>query len=578
MAILRLTEFTGEIPAAIPRALPNNAAQQAINTRLNDGGLTPIREPRFVTAPDGYSDQIKTIYKHEGNWLIWDKAVNVTQGAVAQERLYITGDGVPKVRIGSTTYPLSVPSPTNKITAVVSGSSDSDLGSTRVYVYTNVTEFGEESEPSPISDGVYWEPNQTVTLSGFELSGQSRGVNKQRIYRSQTSISGTTLYFIAERPASTDDFTDNVPSNEINEPIPSMDWNKPVDDLQGLISLPNGLMAAFSGKDVYFCEPFRPHAWPVKYMLTVDYPIVGLGAFGSSLAVLTEGSPYIITGGDPAMMMMEKLELNLPCVNPRAIEDLGYAIAYPSFDGLVLVSQGGARLATEGLFTKVNWQKLNPAGFVSGQYDGRYFASFSYFDRDVKESVNGTLIISPTGDSFVIRANINPLAMRYDITTSSLYYATKEGIWEWDSPSRLYDYQSWTSKEFIIPKPTNFGVIYIDATTEIAVSDLDMLEQQQQDIIDQNELLGDVGADINAECINVYEVNGDMMKTLPKECGVSVTVFADGELITTVSDINKASRLPAGFLARSWVVRIDGNLPINDVTLAMTSAELAGAP
>lgn len=578
MAILRLTGFTGEIPAAIPRALPNNAAQQAINTRLNDGGLTPIREPRFVTAPDGYSDQVKTIYKHEGDWLIWDKVVNVTQGAVAQERLYITGDGVPKMRIGSTTYPLSVPSPTNNLTAVVSGSSDSDLGSTRVYVYTNVTEFGEESEPSPISDGVYWEPDQTVTLSGFQLSGQSRGVNRQRIYRSQTSISGTTLYFIAERPASTDDFTDNVPSNEINEPIPSMDWNKPVDDLQGLISLPNGLMAAFSGKDIYFSEPFRPHAWPVKYMLTVDYPIVGLGAFGSSVAVLTKGNPYIISGGEPSMMIMEKLELNLPCLNAQGIQDLGYAVAYPSHDGLALVSQSGARLATESMFTKVLWQELTPESFVSGQYDGRYFAAYQYYDRVEDAALTGTLIISPSGDAFVSRANIEPIAMHYSIEDGLLYYADKEGIWEWDSPAKLHTTQYWVSKEFIVPKPKNFGAIYIDSNVDLSDRDKELLQEEIDDIIEQNKQLGDLGACVNGNELNECAVNCDAQIELPQEFNVSVTIYADKKLIASISKVNKMVRLPAGFLARSWVIAVSSDIPINDIALASTGAELAGTP
>ncbi|MCK7581114.1 MAG: hypothetical protein MZV65_39460 [Chromatiales bacterium] len=30
-------------------------------------------------------------------------------------------------------------------------------------------------------------------------------------------------------------------------------------------------MAGFPGRDIYFCEPYRPYAWPVEYMQSIDY-------------------------------------------------------------------------------------------------------------------------------------------------------------------------------------------------------------------------------------------------------------------------------------------------------------------
>ena len=223
-----------------------------------------------------------------------------------------------------------------------------------------------------------------------------------RIYRAQTATTGTSLYFIEERAVSTANYVDVVASDKINEPLPSLDWDAPVDTLKGLVAMPNGMMAAHSGKKLYFCEPWRPHAWPEKYSLTTDYEIVGLGAFGNSLAVLTTGVPYLVTGTTPDTMAMEKLELNYPCLSSRGIEDLGYAVVYPSTDGLVSISASGANVITNGVFTRSAWERLRPYTMFSGQRGGRYFATYSRLDA-VEGVIDETMIIDPSGQQpFVI--------------------------------------------------------------------------------------------------------------------------------------------------------------------------------
>mgnify|MGYP001502416508 CR=1 FL=1 len=69
------------------------------------------------------------------------------------------------------------------------------------------------------------------------------------------------------------------------EVIPSTDWIAPPDDdtalypdgpMKGLISLPGGILAGFTGKRICFSEPFLPHAWPVNYRITLEEEIVGI--------------------------------------------------------------------------------------------------------------------------------------------------------------------------------------------------------------------------------------------------------------------------------------------------------------
>lgn len=580
MPIIKLTGFSGELPSIIPRVLPNMAAQQTFNNRLNDGGLTPFRKPKLVEplsppVGDGY-----LAFRRDGeNWQTWESRVHALPGPVAQDRLYLTGDGAPKMIVANTQYDLAAPAPTAALTAVVSGASTSSLGSTRLYVTTFVTGFGEESEPSPISEGVYWEPGQTVTLSGFESPPAGRNITKQRIYRSQTSLTGTSLYFIAERDADNIDFVDDVPSDQQNELLPSLDWTPPVAGLSGLIALPNGLMAAFDGRDLYFCEPFRPHAWPVKYMLTVDYPIVGLGAFGGSVVVLTEGNPYVINGSHPESMVMEKLELNLPCLSAAGIQDLGYAVAYPSHDGLVLVSSAGARIATELVVSREDWRALNPNTMVGGQLDGRYFASYQYTDP-LQGLVRSTLVIDTTGEQpFVIRIDIGPEAFYYDLSEGDLYYLQGNNIFQWDAAGQPHMVQSWRSKQFVMPRPTNFGAIRIDADDALSDDEIDILDQRITDVKALNAgLAGSVHlGEINTAALNVFELNGSEMQAIPLPAySANVNVYADGKMIGNANRVNRTVRLPAGFLARLWELEVSGDLVVSEVMMAQTANELAG--
>ena len=48
--MIRIASFAGEIPRLIPRLLQDNYAQFALNTKLENGALLPIRHGRFETT------------------------------------------------------------------------------------------------------------------------------------------------------------------------------------------------------------------------------------------------------------------------------------------------------------------------------------------------------------------------------------------------------------------------------------------------------------------------------------------------------------------------------------------------
>ena len=579
MAKLRFAQFSGEIPKLLSRLLPDTGSQHAENVRLDDGGLTPIRKAALEHTFEGITD-IQTIYKWGATWLAWDVVVNAVPGPVAEDRLYYTGAGTPKMRVGSTIYELAVPFPSTALTVAVTGSGTGDV-ITRLYAYTWVTSFGEESEPCPISADATWQAGQTVTLSGFAATPTGRAITKQRIYRSQSSNqSGTDLFLIEERAASTSNYVDTHAPDDFAEVLPSRDWNQPPAGLTGLIPLPNGMMAGFVGKELCFCEPYRPHAWPEKYRLTAAFEIVALSAYGTTVVAGTKGYPYVASGNAPESMIEEKIEVNLPCVNARGMVDLGYSAAYPSNDGLVVVSNGGATVATDALFTRADWQRLTPGTIVSAQFAGRYFASYSYLEIDGTTLTEGTMVIDLTNQQpFVLRYGFKARAFHYDLPTGRLFFCVDNLVYEFDALGQTNEIMTWKSKRVVSDVPVTMGAILIESGT------LNSPEQKQARLnqIAQIEAynaplfaLGSMGSEIDGAEINEFAMNSDNLLSVPPDNFISVKVYADGALIRTVADLDKVKRINGKKAARVWEIQVNGTAEVEQITLATTVRELAG--
>ena len=135
MPAAKITKFLGIAPKISPELLPNAAAQIATNVKLHSGDIIPYRQPLLISSPL-QSGTVKTIYPlhdpvdsaaHE--WLSWLTDVDVvrpTSISDEEQRIYYTGDGVPKVTNydlavqGSGSYPytyyeLGLPLPTSAI-------------------------------------------------------------------------------------------------------------------------------------------------------------------------------------------------------------------------------------------------------------------------------------------------------------------------------------------------------------------------------------------------------------------------------------------------------------------------------
>ncbi|WP_421849890.1 hypothetical protein [Oricola sp.] len=584
MTALVMQGFIGEQPRIVPRYLDERAAQSAFNTRLDNGALAPWRRSAVENTDDAaIAVGWKTLFKHGADWLGWNTVVHAVPGPVAEDRLYYTGDGVPKLRHSSTDYNLALNPPASALSTAKSGSGSGDI-ITRLYTYTWVTGFGEESEPAPASDPIDWQSGETVTLSGFEdvsATQPGRNITKQRIYRSQTGQTGTFFYLIAERTASSADFVDDIAVDGFQEILPSTDYNAPPDGLEGLIELPNGMMAAFNGRKVYFCEPYQPHAWPEKYIITVSHDIMGLGAVGNTVVVMTTGQPSIIQGTSPETMQEVELEQNLPCINKRSIVDLGYAIAYASHEGLVAVdAAGGFSIATRNLFNRRDWESYNPASMVAAQLSGRYFA---FYERTLSSGQldKGGMIIDTSGEGYLIRTDTRASAVCYDLATSDLFYVDPETgyVKQFDANDASRRTLYWKSKRFTLPRPENMAAILVDAESDLSETEQSAYAAELAAIEAANNALiaaGPIGGAFNASLVNAYALNGDALEMPPSQSpdSVNVTVYADKEPLHTLTRTNQVVRLPGGKSAREWEVDVSANVQIDRILMATNVDEL----
>lgn len=575
---IRIASFAGEIPRLIPRLLGDNYAQIAQNTKLEQGNLLPIRRGRFITTLNAPA---KTIYHHGNDWLSWNKIVDAVPGPVASDRLYITGDGKPSVRVNGTAWPLALPRPTLPVLASTSSEVDDANSYTVLYSYTWVTALDEESEPADLSNELMVDASSTVTLTGFAAPPSGRQVERMRIYRSQTSTLGdTTLYFIAERAAGTGAFTDVIADNPIQEVIASGDYNPPPDDLQGLTSLPNGMMAGFVGKKLYFCEPYRPHAWPEKYILTVDYEIVGLGAFGSSVAIMTKGRPYVAQGTAPENMSLERLEVNHPCLSATGIVDLGYAVAYPAPQGLIIISQNGAQAVSESVLTMDQWRAMQPETFIAGQFAGRYMASYDYQDAAGTER-RGIMMMDLSGSQpFLLRASDDADAMFFEIGTGVLYLLRNgTDIYEWDAISQDYGELLWRSKKFVTSTFTNYTCMLVEGDPSHTAIQLQEIAAKNARLRARNRAMiqeGRTGGSIGEEAFARAAIGASLLDPVEDvDITFSVTLYGDGKPIWTGYQMNKIMRLPGVRQYRTFEIEVRSNQSITAIVMAYSPAEIA---
>lgn len=602
MAGLKLMTQGGYVPRAAPHLLADNEAQRAVNTKLYAGDLRSWKRPKAVTPNFVLPTGTKTIYRgrddaNDSLWLSWASDVDVVKNPIQDSdnpmSIYYTGDGVPKKTnsdLAGTTQGASpaaylnmgvaAPAAAPTVTRVGSGASPE----TRIYVYTNIQSFGaieEESAPSPVSAEVLCGTGDTVTVDGFSAAPSGDyNVTKRRIYRSVTGSANATFLFVTEIPVATTSFSDNVLAAGLGEELQSLTWEEPPASLKGLVAHPNGFLIGFTGQEICFSEVNAPHAWPSGYRLSLSTDIVGLGIYGTSVAVMTTGFPQVITGLVPESMSPEKLTELEPCVSKRSIVSDTNGVMYASPNGVCVIGPGAVGLSTGNIMLRDDFVKFNPSTLRSAVYSGKYFGFYeqgSEFVEDGAFILDRTLAATPLS-----LTSMTAQGCYVDQETGDFYVISDDRVKIWEGDVGNYLPYEWLSKRFIFTKPANLGALEVDGDFD-NIEETQELQERINEIIATNQALfasaPSLLSALNEVPLNYFQLNGSILQNVPSAVDdryLLIEVICDGQSIHIESYGERGVyRLPSGYKGQAFEIRIAGNIECRYVKMAETVKELA---
>lgn len=400
VASIKIENFTGMMPSRSATLLPENGAYYAQNAWVFHGDVRTFRQTRELHTlenpdakcvyriPDGYEDDEIT---EKSIWLEFeDQFTTVFSAPVVNDqwdRYYQISPTSPplyntlqRIGDGDSWFLLGIPAPDTALT--VSPASGSAV--VRSYVYTWETAYGEEGPPSPpatatgASSGAW-----TLTIPAAPSTAtDNRNLAYINIYRTVANGDGTSSFYrVTQVAIATTSYSDSAadPSITGSAQLASTFWTAPPSNLEGARVLPNGMIVAWSTDDeLWFCEPYRPHAWPTTYTISVDHPIVGMGNTGQSFAVLTEGSPYVGVGVHPSTISLIATAIKEPCISRGSIVSSEEGVFYASRNGLILLQFGSgiSQNATQQIFSRQDWGSLKPELFMGARLAQQAYLGF----------------------------------------------------------------------------------------------------------------------------------------------------------------------------------------------------------
>ena len=599
MVAARISPFGGMVPAVDDSLLaPTNAAfardtwtysgavvglptRKVIRTLTSSTAMKVYRVPNNYTDAIHFSDSLWLEFAHPDTDVLRTQVIGDTFDRyywaspidVPRYMTYAQLQAAAPALAGA--YKLGVPAP-GAISGTVAGGASATLKSV-AYTQTFVTAYGEEGQPSTPKTYSAQKIDATYTITFAQPDpldlGTNRNITKMRLYRTITATNGTTTYFfVTEVAVGTVSYADNAATNTdaviaLNAQIESTTWSAPPSDLQGWVSMTNGIVAGFRNNEVWFCEPYRMHAWPSIYALATEYPIVGLGVQNNALVVVTEGYAYAANGSHPSSMSLQKMAGLTPCTSRGSILSTPEGVYFSTPAGLALVVSGSVVIATKELIRKDKWNalvqvntlraaQLGPAYYAFGQailgvFQADAFQTNAVQQDDFAGALAG-MLIDPTSRTVAFNNLTTDLPVTNVMTDvwSNEVFVIQNGQVQWLDISDTQQVKApfvWRSKIFQTPKKDNFNVAKIFFTVPP-----------------------------NTVTLNTVEVFG-LVQTLQATQWGLWRAYADDVLVMTreLRVSGQQFRLPSGFKADFWQFEVEARVQIDVIQVATSSKELA---
>lgn len=629
---LTFQQFSGVAPRIAPRLLPATLAQEALDVKLWSGELRPHYADEILQY---IPSNVQTIYRYKWKnktyrWLMWNKDTHVVKSPMYDDennRIYFMNSGGFFVTDSSllkdqdyntgyipegSWYRTAIPQPGQSDIWISGGTGSGDIES-RSYVYCYVRQWpdgtidiGKSSGPLKNSSDrsrytVDVRPGQVVDMYIVDpllyADGAHVGINKVYIYRSEVTSAGQAVYsYVDQFDVNTNratnnpnavwvdegtyyKYSDSKPNTSLGEACPSLYWDPPVGGLKGLVSLQNGLFAAYKDSTVYVSDWNAPHAWPYEHKVTIDYPIVGLGSFGNTIVVCTEAAPVLIVVQDPTNPTVKAVQENCPCVSADSIVNTRNGVIFASQNGLVLINSTSPTCITEKLITQDEWLPLHPESLKGAFLNNTYYGFFTnptdkaaglIFDLDsytystVYNSIVSSGLVFTTQPAKVIYNDIEQTQM---YVCYPLEDSTRYSLCSFASDSRINKSFRWRSKVNTSAQGLfNLSVARVMLTPQSSI--------KKSESFGEDKFKRSSFAD---RALGSEPINGwcSKARTLELMDNTVFNYYVDGELKYSreIKD-SKPFRLPTGFRGETVEVEIKSNAYIHSITLASSMGEL----
>ena len=447
----------------------------------------------------------------------------------------------------------------------------SPVPETRAYLYTYVTTYSEESEESPATVKTgdptgLWSITIPAPPAGYNTN---RAITRVRLYRLVTDADGNGTYYEvvtvplnASGPTHIDDIalSEDIIGHLV---LGTVGYSPPPVGLQGVVMMANGIAAGFTNsREIWFSAAYLPHAWPGAYSLTVDYPVVGLSANGTSLNIMTEGSPFIATGVTPDTMTIGKISANEPCISRGSIVGAGEGAYYASPNGVQLLNTGGTETVTQGVYEKEFHNSLAPTQWASCKYGSSYAGFIKGAPLPSGDGIgyHGFVMDNPS-----VNPNVPFTYLRFPVKVVNAYSDELSGqifglmedrsIQQWNPPvgkkgTTFLRAWQWKTKQFRFTMPQMFKAFMV-----------------------LFEVPGEVGFMPGMRNTDQYQ-NYD-----PTTQYLLLRVYADGKLVV-VREIQRSGEvllIPGGFKAELWEFLFEGIVGLKFFKVASSVKELKAA-
>lgn len=447
MATVKIDKFGGIMPRVHPALLPDGAASEAHNCRLKNGKLVPLKEPATIDnrLHTVYHENAlariswaKSLYcwKHTDStgdvrtdFLAFPGRVYFAHGNIADDafdRIFVTGETGITFTTASGNVRKNCPAAylfdraNNTIVrhclckealatprCKLQGTLDEDKAVMSAYFFLSWYDaYGYESPATApsvnanASDGgaIYqdaplnYNADSVVLFEPVWIPGEAKGV---RVYKTNEGDETDNIQLIREFAGGeianlSNVFSIRMDSAQAQEAMPEIE--PPPYDLTDMTFVPGNFYAGRARSmphTVLFSDIDNPTNWATAYRYDVRDNVVKLAVTSNSVFALTDGTPYALSGTAPESMTVTSLASPAACASEKSVIVYKNAVYFASNQGLFAIYNDAdagtvCQNLTENVFTKEQWQALNPKSCIMGQYDG---ALHMFFTRE-----NGTKV------------------------------------------------------------------------------------------------------------------------------------------------------------------------------------------